>query len=105
MAGAVQVNDVCVLVREDHAEPVVGLADNLGARRRSRVQKDGVAWQRRCPAVGTLRLVGQNDVRVQRRRHAHRGANPRPDVFRKRGKTLRECVFILMEIDREMRGS
>ena len=100
--GAIEVDDVRELVREEQAQPVVRL--RVRSRRRDRVEDHGVVRHRRRVAVEQLGLIGEHDLRPARGGHAQPPLERAPGVLGDDGQALREPVLALVEVDDEMLG-
>ena len=100
-AAAIQVHDVRVLVGQDQAQPVVGVADEAVAAGRRRGDFDRVARNGRRPSVRQVVLVDEDHVHA-RGRPAERGVQLVPNLLRDRRHPARERGLPLMKMNVEM---
>ena len=98
----IEVDDVCELVREGEAQPVV--EHELRRRRPHRVDDDRVVGQRRGVAVRELGLIGEDDVRQTRRDDAERPLQRAPRLLGDCREPPGGALLIPIEVDDEVLG-
>src|SRR5262249_2340192 len=100
--GSIEVQDVCELVCENQAQPVIGQADGVDPARPHRTDQDRVVRQRRRQTVGELGLIGENDVGQPGVCRSQPNCEIVPRLLSDVRETGGQTIFAAMKIDDEM---
>jgi hypothetical protein len=96
------VENVGVLVREHHPQPVVVVPDERRRWRWNRRDLDQVVRHGRRPPVGDVRLVHEHDVHVRRRLEAGARREIDAHALGHHGKALGHASPALVVVDGEV---